>query len=305
MEFLSKLKKFSNEREFRVALFCVLLALIIFAFFFYLFSAPADFPKGALFKVESGSTLRSISLEMKEDHLIRSRLAFEAFAIIYGGERHLRPGYYLFEGKEPVFEIGRRIALGDRHLAPIRVTFPEGTSSAQMAEILAAKLPDFDPQKFLADAAGQEGYLFPDTYFFYYGDAPEDVLGALEKNFDQRIAAVRPEISASGRTEREIITMASILEKEAEGKEDRGIIAGILWKRIALGMPLEADAAPETYRQKGLPAAPIGNPGLGAIEDAIHPVSSPYLFYLHDKDGNVHYAATFAEHENNIKKYLK
>jgi UPF0755 protein len=70
-------------------------------------------------------------------------------------------------------------------------------------------------------------------------------------------------------------------------------------------MPLQVDAMPDTYKNKGLPNSPIGNPGLKAIEAAIHPQTSPYLYYLHDKNGNIYYAKTFTEHEVNIKKYLK
>ena len=98
--------------------------------------------------------------------------------------------------------------------------------------------------------------------------------------------------------------MASVIEKEAEGDIDRKIISGILWKRIALGMPLEVDSAPETYKIKSLPEVPICNPGLDSIKAAINPEVSPYLYYLHDKNGNIYYAKSFAEHQANIKKYL-
>jgi UPF0755 protein len=98
--------------------------------------------------------------------------------------------------------------------------------------------------------------------------------------------------------------MASLIEGEAKGDIDRGIISGILWKRIKIGMPLQVDASPETYKVKGLPKSPIGNPGIKTIEAAINPQNSPYFYYLHDKNGNIHYAKTFTEHEANIKKYL-
>ena len=98
--------------------------------------------------------------------------------------------------------------------------------------------------------------------------------------------------------------MASIIEKEARGS-DRGVISGILWKRLSLGRALEVDAAPETYKVKGLPKAPIANPGLAAIKAAIHPENSPYFYYLHDADGNIHYAKSFEEHKRNKELYLK
>ena len=99
--------------------------------------------------------------------------------------------------------------------------------------------------------------------------------------------------------------MASILEGEANGKEDIYIISGILWKRINLGMPLQVDVDKSTYKEKGLPSEPLNNPGLLAIKAAMAPESSVYLYYLHDEDGVVHFARSFEEHKKNINDYLK
>jgi UPF0755 protein len=94
-----------------------------------------------------------------------------------------------------------------------------------------------------------------------------------------------------------------------KGNGDREIISGILWRRLANGMPLQVDADPDTYKTKGLPANPICNPGLDSIKAAIYVLKMhnlpPYLYYLHDKNGTIHYAKTFAEHNANIKKYLR
>lgn len=99
--------------------------------------------------------------------------------------------------------------------------------------------------------------------------------------------------------------MASILEREAKGDQDREQISGILWKRLSIGMALQVDAAPETYKERGLPDSPIGNPGLESIYASLYPKTTPYLYYLHDKQGMIHYARSFAEHKANIAKYLK
>ena len=150
-----------------------------------------------------------------------------------------------------------------------------------------------------------EGYLFPDTYFFLTDSNETDVINSMNGNFKKKIMPLLPDITAFGKTEKEIITMASIIEREAKGDTDREIISGILWKRIKIGMPLQVDAAPETYKIKELPKNPISNPGLLSIKAAIHPVSSSYLYYLHDKNGSIHYAKNFTEHQANIRKYLK
>ena len=294
--------------------FLCMLGITLFLLFFYFlfllfFSAPSDFPKGAIVNIAEGSSLRSVSLKLKQEHIIRSRTLFEAFVILYGGEKHVIPADYLFEAKASVSEVARRISKGERHLAPVKVTIPEGFNSTQIAAAFALRLANFNKTKFLLLAEDLEGYLFPDTYFFLTTDGEGEVIKSMSENFEKKIKPLRPDILASGKTtgktEREIIIMASIVEGEAKGDSDRAFISGILWKRLAIGMLLQADAAPLTYKAKGLPMRPIGNPGLKAINAAIHPKLSNYLYYLHDRDGNIHFARTFSEHRANILKYLR
>ena len=283
------------------------LGVIIFLIFFYslFLNAPSDFPSGTILNINQGENLRSVSLKLKESHFIRSRIAFEAFAILYGGEKHIVATDYFFENKLPVFELARRISEGERHLAPIKVTIPEGFNVVEIAETFVSKLSNFDKDKFLLKAKDQEGYLFPDTYFFFTTGNADDALKSMGDNYEKKIALLRGEFLTFGKTEKEIITMASIIEKEARGEADRGFISGILWKRLKIGMPLQVDAVPDTYKTKGLPPNPIANPGLSSIIASIRPQNSPYLYYLHDKEGNIHYAKNFAEHVNNKLKYLK
>lgn len=280
---------------------------IVFVYLLFLFflSAPTNFPVGIIVKIEQGDNLRSVSLKLKNAHIIRSRLLFEAFAIMYGGEKHLISSDYYLENKLSVYIVARRIVKGEHHMAPIVVTIPEGFDMVQIANTFFAKLQNFDKNKFLLETKGLEGYLFPDTYFFLITDTETEVIKSMSVNFNNKIKSILPLIVKAGKTEGEIITMASLVEREAKGDVDRGFISGILWKRISLGMPLQVDVAPETYRTKGLPKIPIGNPGLAAIKAAIYPQSSPFLYYLHDKNGVIHYAKSFAEHQMNIQKYLK
>ena len=273
--------------------------------FFFFISPPADFPAGTIVKIEQGSTLRSVSLIFKNDHIIRSRIAFEFFVILFGREKHVVEADYYFENKLPVYEIARRVSRGEHHMAPVVATIPEGFNRNQIAEVFASKLMNFNKDRFLSATKGLEGYLFPDTYFFLNTDDDATVLSSMKDNFSKKIATVYSDIMSSHKIEREIIIMASLIEAEAKGDADRGFISGILWKRLSIGMPLQVDSAPETYKTKGLPKNPIGNPGLRAIMAAIYPQKSPYLYYLHDKNGNIHYARTFAEHVQNKFKYLQ
>ena len=286
-------------------IFCVVGILgILIVLNFLFFGVPKDFPVGQIIRIDQGTTLRSLSKDLKNENIIRSTAVFEVFVIIYGGEKHVVPGDYLFEKKLPVFEIARRIAKGRYNLTPIKVTIPEGFDVNQMADVFSSKLPKFNKNNFLIKAKSQEGYLFPDTYFFFSTSNEQDVLKYMSNNFQKKISSIQSEINASVKSEKDIIIMASLIEREAKGDTDRPIISGILWNRISKNMPLQVDAAPETYKTKGLPDAPICSPGLKAIEAAIHPQNSSFLYYLHDKDGVIHYAQNFAEHKQNISKYL-
>lgn len=187
----------------------------------------------------------------------------------------------------------------------VKVTIPEGLNISDIESIFTNKLPNFDRNIFLLETKDKEGYLFPDTYFFLLSDNSIKAVKAMVDNFNKKIDPLLPEIKNSNHSEKEIITMASIIEREAKGGSDRAVISGILWNRLSRGMMLQVDAAPETYKTKGLPENPIANPGLEAIKAALHPVNSQYLFYLHDKTGVIHYAVSFTEHQKNISKYLR
>jgi len=287
-----------------ISYFFGLVILLVFSYFLLL-SAPTDFPKSSVIGIDSGMSLRSISALLKKDQTIRSRVMFEYSVIILGGEKHIVSADYSFPNSLSVWQVAISIVRGEHRLPAVLVTIPEGFNLNQIAGVCSLKLINFNEIKFYTEAKDMEGYLFPDTYFFLNNANEEDVIKSMSENFQKKITPLLSQINASGHSEKDIITMASILEGEARGDNDIGIISGILWKRIKIGMPLEVDSAPETYKTKGLPENPIGNPGFKAILAAINPQSSPYLYYLHDKNGNIHYATTFAEHQANIREYLR
>ena len=174
-----------------------------------------------------------------------------------------------------------------------------------------------------------EGYLFPDTYRVFNDVSDEEIVKKLLNNFDKKLSPeLRQKIARQGKTIHEIITMASIIEKEVSSEADRPIVAGILYKRIKNGMRLEVDSSINyitgkndpganyadleidspynTYKNYGLPPGPICNPGLAAIKAAVYPEESAYLFYLNRQDtGETIFSKTFDEHIKNKNKYLK
>ena len=218
-----------------------------------------------------------------------------------------------------------KIISGQLRTHEVRVTLMEGETRYEMAQVLSKALPDFKSVDFMTFTQGDEGYLFPDTYYFSQTSTASDVVQKLSDTFMRKTAMLRAEPLAHSWSD--TVIMASIIEKEAASDPERPIIAGILWKRLAKPMPLGVDAAfsyilgkssaeltvsdlhidspYNTYTHLGLPPTPIGNPGLASLEAAAHPVDSPYWYYLHDKNGIIHYAETFAEHIKNKQNYLK
>jgi len=291
---------------YKVLVFVVLgIVLCLIGIYLAFIEAPYDFKVGEVVSVEAGKSLRSVSLHLQQQHFIKSRIAFEGFVIMYGGEKHIIPGDYMFEKKVSVEEVAYRISKGDKRLSMVKITIPEGFSNLDIAEICSLKLENFSKSKFLTRAENMEGYLFPDTYFFSTTDNEEDVFLLMKRNFERKTATLLKEIEQKGMNQKDIFVMASILEREAKGDADRGLISGILWHRIRIGMALQVDAAPDTYKTKGLPDKPISNPGILAIRAAMYPENSDYLYYLHGEDGEVHFAKTFDEHRQNKKKYLR
>jgi UPF0755 protein len=291
----------------------------------FFLSAPTAFPTGVV-SVTPGSSVRTLADDLEQKNVIRSPLAFEILVRLSGHSHDIQAADYLFKAPASVFTIAYRISIGDTGIVPLKVTFPEGTASFDMARILANTISGFDASQFKTLAAAREGYLFPDTYLLLPTATPESVIEKMSANFGDKIASIRLAISSSQHSESDIVTMASIVEREANNPEDRRIVAGILWHRIAIHMPLQVDAvfgylhqmgsyAPNvvdlesdspynTYRHKGLPPGPIANPGIDAIEAAAKPTPSDYLYYLTGKDGLMHYAKTFDEHKANVVKYL-
>ncbi len=286
---------------------------LVFLFLIYIFSlvqAPNNFKTGELFVLEEGSSLRALSSKLEKENYIKSRVLFESIIILLGDEKRVSPGDYIFKEKLNVFEIANRISKGEKGISRIKITIPEGFDTIEMAEIFEIKLHNFNKENFLKKSNLKEGYLFPDTYFFLSSDDEDRVLENMEKNFTKKtenIFEIFNSLDENTRNQKinDTIILASIIEKEASGDSDREIISGILQKRLKINMPLQVDAAPITYKERGLPEKPIANPGLEAINATLYPKTSNYLYYIHDKEGNTYFAETFKEHRANIEKYLK
>jgi UPF0755 protein len=288
--------------------------------------APSDFPDRQIISIEKNTGLTHNAKLLARNNIIRSQFWYKVFVVLFGGHRNIKVGDYLFDEPQSAIRVAYRTVHGVYGLPKIKVTLPEGTTAEEMAWILLKNIPGFNAPAFTSIATEHEGYLFPDTYFFYEGIDPDTVLDTLRSTFDEKIAPLQEEIKKSGHSLKEVITMASIVEREAATSTDRRIIAGILWKRMEIKMPLQIDAAfyyllgkgssqltlddlkldspYNTYTQLGLPPTPIANPGLAAIRDTLNPTESKYFYYLSDEHGITHYAETFEDHVENKRKHL-
>lgn len=279
-------------------------------FLYYVLSAPITSQsianrQGTLIHVSSNESLSTIAQELEQKNVIRQAFALKIFIKLFKFGHPVIKGDYLFKERIPVWRVAWMLARGKHGVEPIRITIKEGSTNRDIVNILASEMQVFRTDLFESDERAKQGYLFPDTYFFFPMTTSNEILDDITINFKKKISPLMKDIESSDRNLDAIIKMASIIEKEAAGESDASTIAGILWKRIDRGMPLQVDASKITYKEVGLPREPIGNPGLVAIKAAVYPQPSDYLYYLHDKSGLVHYAKTFAEHKNNINKYLK
>ena len=305
-----------------IVAFIILVGALVF-----LNTPSSKFPTGTTITIESGETLSGIAKDLKSHNIIRSSFLFQVIATLLSGDKKVIAGDYGFNQPISEYEVISRLIKGKYGLTPVRVTIQEGLSMQQMATLLSAKLKHFSVADFMALSDKEEGFLFPDTYFFMPDITTSGVIDAMQKNFNEQIKPLIPKIAASGKTEQDIVIMASILEKEGQNIKDWQIISGILWKRMKIGMPLQVDSTLgyitgktsaeltmadlkakslyNTYVNKGLPPTPICSPGLNTIEAALAPTSTPYLYYLSDDQGVIHYASTFEGHIINRAKYLR
>ncbi len=310
----------------RTIIILVLAGAIATYIYLFAIAPPDNFPLNELVSVPSGEPLSAVAAILQQDGVVRSGLTFRILVTLMGDEHSVHAGDYLFKEPLDVLALSRAIAIGQYGLEPLRIRVPEGTTVQQMSVLFAGQLQRFNVQNFLSIAIPQEGYLFPDTYYFLPNATESTVVEAMRQNFNEKIATIEPQIASSTHSLSDIVIMASILEREARITQDRRMIAGVLWNRIAHGMPLQVDAtflytiwkgsfqltmkdlmtpSPyNTYLNKGLPPTPIGSPSLDSLLAAATPIPSDYVYYLADKNGVTHYCKTYACQLANEAKYF-
>jgi UPF0755 protein len=294
------------------------------------------------FVVTKGTNAEKVGQDLYTKGFIRSPLAFKLYVQLTDKTQKVQAGQFKLSPSYSMTQVVDALSKGPTELW---VTIPEGLRREEVVEKVISALQmqgvqgDTFRDEFLTQTKDMEGMLFPDTYLFGRDVAASKVVSTLRNTFDKRIdSQMKADIAKSGYTEKQIATLASIIERESKNKtaDERPTIAGIFYNRIRLGMPLQADATVQyaianekckigvcedwwptvlrddyqlkhpysTYTNTGLPPGPIANPGLTAIKSAIYPTDSDFLYYIHEEDGTPHYAETLAEHNENVRLYI-
>lgn len=270
---------------------------------------PNNFPVGTNFVVEEGESLRSISNRLQNENYIKSALLFRAWISFLGRDRHIQLGVYSFDKPIVLGAVIKKLVSGTPDAPLISITIPEGSNSLEIANLIKKELPNFSIDIFNKKVLEKNanGKLFPSTYYLLPSTNEERIIDIMVETFNKKYEDSFSKVKINNllKSKENVIILASILEGEAKTPLDMRIVAGILLKRLSLNMPLQVDAAKETYKVRGLPASPINNPGLIALDATLNPTDSSYLYYITGKDGIMHYSKTFEEHKRNIIKYLK
>ncbi len=322
----------------------IVVAVVLLGGFFYL-RYQVYFSRGKnkteeIFIINKGEKSAEIASRLENDGLISHAWYFYIYLHTHNMADKILPGKYELSGNMTIPEVVLTITSEQENFATI--TFPEGWTSKKMADRLTAN--GFDGSEFLQivnnppqdiksrysylnDVHTLEGYLFPDTYYFPKDATAEDIVLRMIDNFNIRLnAQMRSDIAKQDKSINDVIIMASIIEMEVRTSQDRSMVSGILWNRLADGQALQCDstlgyildtskvkyslqdietASPyNTYLNKGLPPGPISNPGLDSINAAIHPTDSDYNYFLNDpKTGQTVYATSYAQQEANKVRY--
>jgi UPF0755 protein len=291
-----------------------------------------------LVRLVAGTTLTGLAADLEQAGVIGSARAFSLYGRLRGAQSRLQAGTYRVDDGISPAEILRRMMAGE--VSVERFAVPEGYSMLQLAEMLGSRNL-LDPQDFLAacrdrtllaefgiTAASAEGYLFPSTYDLPPGISARETVRLMLRKFQQVYDGRIARQLADGRLSRhQLVTLASLVEKEAKVPQERPLIAAVFHNRLQRGMPLQSDPTAvyglrafggtvtaedvrrrtpyNTYIIRGLPPGPIGNPGAEALEAALRPAAVPYLYFVARQDGTHFFSATLDEHNRGVTRYLK
>lgn len=303
-----------------------------FYFYYQAGTLPVDknIKEGKIFVVQKGEGLDNVINNLHDQKLIRNKIVFFLVVKQLGLEKNIQAGDFRLNQSMDAYQIANSLTKGT---LDIWVTIIEGTRKEEIAQVISQNL-GIPETEFLKYA--QEGYLFPDTYLIPKDATAEAVIQIFKTNLERRFSdELKEKARQKNLTVDEVLTLASLVEREARYDEDRDRVASVLLNRLNNGMKLDIDATVQyalgyqsgekswwkkeltlddlkfnssynTYRNAGLPPGPIANPGLASIEAVVNAnPNTLYLYYVSDSTGHLHFTQTLEEHNENIKKYIR
>jgi UPF0755 protein len=315
----------------------VLTAALLSAFLLF-DTHPTGNWEGKLVLVPKGSPLPEVVEILREGGILPHPLAFRALVLLTFSGRRLHYGEYAFPTPPSAFEAWRRLVRGD--VIKYEVTVPPGANLYDVAELLEKKKLA-KAEAFLVTAASPavlrrleipgesaEGYLFPDSYVFVKPVTPEEILEFMVRQFHRKVppdAEIRAK--EEGLSLHQVVTIASIIEKETGVEEEKPIVSAVIRRRLALGMPLQMDPTViygvkrfdgtvtrkdlrtegpyNTYLNQGLPPGPIANPGTAALAAALNPSKEEYLYFVSRNDGSHTFSRSLPEHNRAVERFRR
>lgn len=299
---------------------------------------PNSDPPLIMVDIPDGRSFHDIALYLDAQGLLNHRPTFELLAKVTSADRSIKPGEYGFHAGMRPLDILSDLQQG--HVVLHQVTFPEGFTLLQIARRLAAQglaeeaefLRLARDREFIATlgvhADTLEGYLFPTTYRFAKYSTAKDLIGTMVAfTWKAFTPALRHRSKEMGMSMHEVLTLASVIEKETGASSERSLISGVFHNRLGRHIPLQSDPTViyalesfdgnlrkrdlsvdnpyNTYRYRGLPPGPIANPGLQSIRAALYPDKNSYLFFVSRNDGTHHFSSTLSEHNRAVNKYQR
>ncbi len=331
-------KGFSKRGVLFLAAVAALICIFIAAGLGIYLVRPADRSgAGQVYLVPVGASMKEIAQGLEEVGIISHRRPFLLWARITGKSRKIKSGEYSLSPSMPPAKILEILSRGEIRMHS--VTIPEGLTMVQIAQIVEkAGLAGKDEFLAAANAAGTaarhgiasdtlEGYLYPDTYHFAKGIPAEKIVEAMLERFLEVMTPLRSRAVEKGMTVNEVVTLASIVEKETGLAAERPLIASVFLNRLRKNMRLESDPTViygikdfngnltrkdlsrpgpyNTYMIKGLPPAPIASPGKDAIKAVLYPAETDFIFFVSRNNGSHYFSRTLREHNTAVRKYQK
>ena len=317
----------------KLIIFIVILGLLFAGLYFWwekgLSPVNPENNNRITFTVMKGEGTRTIADDLKKSGLIRDPVILFLLIKKMGIDGKLQAGSFSLSPAMTAREILQKLQVGT---FDVTIVVPEGKRAEEIADTLKYNFPKFT-NAWRTQLDAEEGYLFPDTYYFPKDADIDLIISKMNGNFDQKYTTIA-DINKSQLTKKEIITIASLVERESIFDVDRPLVASVILNRYKIGMKLDLDSTVQyslgydaaenswwkknitaddlaidspynTHLNAGLPPGPISNPGMKSIMAVINAPQTDYLYFLNDKEGHNHYAKTLEEHNQNIKRYME